>query len=81
MKEQLKPMDVYATRLVSFDIAAYCRGHKFSPQAVTLARALKTYSEAKEHLALAEEKLESAMNAINAASAAVREKMEADSHA
>ncbi len=81
MKEQLKPMDVYATHLVSFDIAAYCRGHKFSPQAVTLARALKTYAEAKDQVALAEQKLEDAQNAISAASLAVREKMEADSHA
>jgi hypothetical protein len=45
MSDPIKPMDVYSTGVIPFSVAAWARGHKFSPRAVELARRLKVYSE------------------------------------
>lgn len=54
MPEPLKPMDVYATHRVPLEVAIYCRGHKFTPMAVALTRALNAETDAENHLKLAE---------------------------
>ena len=81
MTDTLKPMDVYATHLVSFDLAAYCRGHKFSPAAVELTKALHNYKMKKNMALAADLALEQAQNNLSAALEAVRVKMENDPHA
>jgi hypothetical protein len=53
--EMLKPMDVYSSSMdIPFEVAAYCRGHKFSVEAVRLSRAIKARSLARIEQAAAE---------------------------
>lgn len=81
MTDKLKPMDMYADMSVPFDVAAYCRGHKFSPEAVRLTKALKARKEAEAHLALAEGLLDRARDDVRDACAQARVRMENDQHA
>lgn len=80
-KEQLKPMDVYATMRVPFDIATYCRGHRFAPCSVNLTRALRAYDAAVAARKAAEADEEAASAAIDNAVAAARGIMESDQNA
>lgn len=44
----LKPMDTYSSFMdIPFDVAAYCRSHKFSVEAVDLARAIASRHKAQ----------------------------------
>jgi len=44
----LKPMDTYSYFMdTPFDVAAYCRSHKFSVEAVDLARAIASRRKAQ----------------------------------
>lgn len=70
-------MDVYSDCRVPFDVAAYCRGHKFSPQAVTLARAVRTRDELYKQFLDLEAQIDNQDGVVTAAIAKVREKMEA----
>lgn len=74
-------MDVYATMQVTFEVAAYCRGHKYTPEAVGLARAIRAYDAALEGLRNAEIVLATAEANIATANEAARIRMEADKHA
>lgn len=69
-------MDVYSTNRVPFDIAAYCRGHKYSPQAVKLARAVRAREAAYQAFLDQEVKVDDCDRAICDAIAEVRQKME-----
>lgn len=69
-------MDVYSSNRVPFDIAAYCRGHKYSPQAVKLARAVKARDAAFTEFMNLEAKIDDCDKAIHDAIAEVRAKME-----
>lgn len=77
MNEPLKPMDVYSSRRdIPFDVAAYCRGHKLSVEAVNYARAISKVHNAEQSLAAAEANVASAIDSMQAALEAVRAKME-----
>lgn len=78
MSAQLKPMDVYSEITTPFDIAAYCRGHKLSLQAVRLSRAITSRRQAEKEVRDAEARLEAAEKLQADAVAAVREKMKKD---
>lgn len=59
MSTNYEPMDVYSSRMdIPFDVAAYCRGHKFNPVAVDLARAIRDEESARLALKFAEKRLE-----------------------
>lgn len=81
MTEKLKPMDIYADMSIPFEVAAYCRGHKFAPEAVALTKAIKARKEAEAHLALAEGLLDRARDDVRAASERARVRMNGDAHA
>lgn len=81
MSEKLTPMDRYSAMDIPFDIAAYCRGHKFSVQAVELTRAIGRRDGAKMQLENAERALEEAEADVKKALASVRQRMEDDPHA
>lgn len=74
--EQLKPMDIYSSSRVPFDVAAYLRGHKFSIVASDLTRALKTEDAAKEAMdratATYEDAVEKRLKAVEAAQKEMR---------
>lgn len=75
-----KPMDIYSSRMdIPFDMAAYCRGHKFSIEAVELSRALKVVSTAEIQLAEAQKFVDAAMLRLAQAKSAVESKMSRDS--
>lgn len=74
----LRPMDIYSTHEIDFNMAAYCRGHKFSIEAVRLAKAIRNEQETRRQLAHAEMLLDSALESLKAAKAAVHAKMERD---
>ena len=74
----LRPMDIYATHEVDFNMAAYCRGHKFSVEAVNLARTLRGLTGARAGLKNAEKLVESFEVDLLTAKAAVVEKMKRD---
>lgn len=74
-----KPMDVYSTRMdIPFDVAAFCRGRKLSPQAVELSRALGVVATAELQLSVAQESHYAAMQRYHAAIDSVRALMETD---
>lgn len=75
----MKPMDVYSSRMdIPFDVAAFCRGRKLSPQAVELARALSAVSAADLQLSVAQESHDNAMKRFHDAVESVRVFMLAD---
>lgn len=74
-----KPLDVYSVdRTVPFDIAAYCRGHKFSIEAVNLRRAIEAKQTALNNVESAERALARADDMMQACIDSVREKMKKD---
>ncbi len=75
--EILGKMDVYSTYMdIPFDIAAYCRGHKYSPEATNLARAIRSRQLADEAIKMAEKQHDDALKLISKSIERVREKME-----
>lgn len=55
MKEILKPMDCYSSRMdISFEVAAYCRGRKYCPEAVNLRQTIEKCKEMQIRLERAE---------------------------
>lgn len=80
MNTPLKPMDIYADMEVPFDIAAYCRGHKFCVQAAALTKALHERDNAKAEIDMAEKRLDAARVVLKDRIAAVRVRMEGDIH-
>lgn len=81
MTEKLKPMDVYACMTVPFDVAAYCRGHRFAPEAVKLARAIKARDDAERAAAAADAAVDKAREGVREAVEAARKRMDGDQHA
>lgn len=77
MTDKLSAMDVYSSRMdIPFDVAAYCRGHKFSPEAVHLAQAINRAAHAKTLLGHAEELLDLREREVKEALDGMRAKME-----
>lgn len=75
----MKPMDVYSSRMdIPFDVAAFCRGRKLSPQAVELSRALAVVATADLQLSVAQESHDAAMQRYYAAIDSVRALMQTD---
>lgn len=73
----IKAMDVYSSRMdIPFSVAAYCRGHKFSVEAVNYARAIQEFQKAEEDVRRAQEFADSAEAKMLEARKAVEEKME-----
>lgn len=80
--EPLKPMDIYSSDMtIPFDIAAYCRGHKFCQEAVDLSKAIRRRTEMREAVAKAERELQNSENIVTVAIGNVRRRMEGDKHA
>ena len=78
--EGLKPMDIYSSEMsIPFDVAAYCRGHKFSTEAVNLSRAIKAKRAAWEAVRKAESELEDAESNYSMAVTVVQQKMKTKS--
>lgn len=75
----MKPMDVYSSRMdIPFDVAAFCRGRKLSPQAVELARALGAVHAAEAQVSVAQQAHDNAMDRYAKAVNAVKQMMQAD---
>jgi hypothetical protein len=75
----LKPMDVYSSRMdIPFNVAAYCRGHKLSVEAVNYAKAIQAAHAAKLAEEDAQRRLGQAEMAMLQALQAVLDKMERD---
>lgn len=69
-------LDVYSDLAVPFDIATWCRGHKFSPAAVEIARSLKRRDELRAKLAELESQIEAEEAGLAALVQTAREKMD-----
>lgn len=79
MTEMLQALDVYSSRMeIPFDVAAYCRGHKLSVEAVNYARAIRRLNEADAFVLEAEKLAEAEKINTKAALTAIRKKMERD---
>lgn len=79
MSEQLKPMDIYSSDMsIPFNVAAYCRGHKYSVEAVNLARAIQRRRDAAAALVVAERVFGAADSGYGSALEAILAKMERD---
>lgn len=77
MSNTLRPMDVYSEmREVPFDVAAYCRGHRYSVEAVELAKAIRAAQRAEAVVREAEKSLDQASSNLQDALSRVRLKME-----
>lgn len=76
MTAQLKPMDVYGDLSIPFDVATYCRGHKFTPEAVALTKAIKARDNARLAVIAAEKELDQAEAEVVHAVTRARERME-----
>lgn len=73
----MKPMDVYSSAMdIPFDVAAYCRGHKFSMEAVELGRAIRGRHQAKIDIEIACQEEKVATDRYEQALKSLREKME-----
>lgn len=73
------PMDVFSTYMdIPFDVAAYCRGHKFAVEAVALSRAIRARKEAERAVELAEIASDRVRREYDEALVAMRQKMEKD---
>lgn len=73
----MKAIDVYSSRMdIPFDVAAYCRGHKFSVEAVNLAKAIERAAHAKKLAGHAEELLALREREVQEAITEMRTKME-----
>jgi phosphohistidine phosphatase SixA len=76
----MKPMDIYSSEMtIPFDVAAYCRGHKLSVEAVNLSRAIKARQQAREVVRQAEEALQVAESVYEQALMVVKQKMQVKS--
>lgn len=69
-------LDVYSNLQVPFDIAVWCRGHKYSPTAVDIARSLKRQEALKQQLADIEDQIEREEEGLQSLVHTAREKME-----
>ena len=58
--KQLPKMDVYGDYRTPLPVAIFCRGHKYCPEAVALARAIRDEDAAADAVRLAENALEAA---------------------
>lgn len=75
----LKPMDIYSSRMdIPFDVAAFCRGRKLSPEAVELSRALQSLDAADTQLTAAQILHDNAVERFRAAVRSVQEKITKD---
>lgn len=70
----MKKLDVYSDLVVPFDVAVLCRSHKFSPAAVSLARALKKKNDLIEQQDQIEKDLARAEAEIHKAIGQVQER-------
>lgn len=68
-------MDVYSVMMVPFQVGAYCRSHRYSVEAVALARALKEKDAAETLIAQAQKQADAAEAKVVASVKAVEEKM------
>jgi hypothetical protein len=80
MSNSLK-MDVYSSMMVPFTVSAYCRGRKFAPEAVNLARALREKDAAETEIAVAQRKADEAEKLVVSAVKAVQARMEREGQA
>lgn len=79
MNEPLSAMDVYSSRMsLPFDLAAYCRLHKHSVEAVNYARAIRAATIAADGLLASQRLSDEAEKRLEDAMQAVRDKMERD---
>lgn len=75
----LKPFDVYSSLMqVPFDIAAYCRMHRFSLEAVALTKAIQSVHIAEAKLAEAQKTIDDSRWKLESAIMDVRYKMAKD---
>mgnify|MGYP000143149130 CR=1 FL=1 len=75
----MRKMDIYSSSLdIPFNVAAYCRGHRLSIEAVNLSRAIQQRESAKALVAQAERLLEEKESALRAALQDVNAKMQRD---
>lgn len=74
----LKPMDVYADMRVPFEVAAYCRGHKFCGEAVALSKALREREAAQAAIKAAEKAFWRAEQAVDAAVQNAKQRLDSD---
>lgn len=80
MTTNLKPMDIYGDITIPFDVAAYCRGHKFCIEAATLTRTIRQRNEARAAVIAAEKVLDRAEREVEIAIEAARQRMNNDAH-
>lgn len=76
MSESLKPMDDFADMQVPFDVATFCRGHKFALETVALLKAVRMKNARTEAMRRAEVELENSETSLKAAVDAARRRME-----
>lgn len=69
-------LDVYSDHMVPFDLAAWCRGRRFHPESVALARALQDKDAARKAVRDAEQALEAAEDAVRATVASLQAHVE-----
>lgn len=77
MTDKLKPMDVYAWNMaVPVAVGIYCRQHKFSTEAVALARAIRAKGEADILLSQAQDRCDARGEEMRQAIVLVQQTME-----
>jgi len=75
----LAPMDIFSRYMdVPFSLAAYCRGHRYSVEAVQLAKAIQARAVADTAADAAQIMQDSARERLILAISAVQSKMERD---
>lgn len=75
----LKPMDVYSSSPdIPFNVAAYCRGHKFAIEAIQLRHAIERRAQARLAVQVAEKMLDTRGDELRAAMVAIQQKMDRD---
>ncbi len=74
-------MDVYSSHWVPFTVAAYCRGRKFAPESVNLAKALRQQEDARLGVLAAEKLLDEAEERVRSCVKAAEARMEREGQA
>lgn len=74
MKNRNTPMDIYSTHLIPFDVAAYCRGRRFLPESVALAKALREHMQAEAAVEAAQNKVAEYETLVQQLAQAVRDR-------
>lgn len=78
--DKTKAIDVFSWRMdIPFDVAAYCRGHKFSVEAVALNQAIRLVEQKENDVTQAERAAEAALANLKACIENVKQKMEVKS--